>query len=153
MTRTRIVLGALVLAAASAGLTACEQPNPIISVFSGTTTEWREAACWSESAAIDPNECAQTVIANAADGPGLARVPVVPGEVVGISVDPKVADKGWTPRIGGQNLTQTPVTSTYFRFTFPEFQEVPAEGLNLEIIAGSNETTNGLWLFQLVQPG
>jgi hypothetical protein len=151
MTRTRIVVGAVALAAASVALTGCEKPNPIATVYSGTSSEWREAACWSTSGAIDPNECAQQVIAEAPSGPKLAQVPVVPGQVVGISVDPVVADKGWTPRVAGQPLTPTPLTGTYFRFTFPEFQEVPAEGLNMEIVAGSSDQTSGLWIFQLVQ--
>ncbi|MBI1351939.1 MAG: hypothetical protein GC156_12570 [Actinomycetales bacterium] len=152
MTRTRIALGALVLAAAALTLTACSKPNPIATVYSGTSSEWREAACWSSSSAIDATQCAQQVLSNASGG-SLATVPVVPGEVVGISVDPVVAEKGWTPRIAGQPLTQTPLTQTYFRFTFPEFQGVPSDGLNMEIIAGTNGDTNGLWLFQLVPAG
>jgi hypothetical protein len=151
MTRTRIAVSVVALAAASLTLTACTKPNPIATVFSGTASEWREAACWSADSAIDPTECAQQVIADAGSGPRLAEIPVVPGQVVGISVDPVVADKGWTPRVAGQNLTDTPLTGTYFRFTFPEFQQVPAEGLNMEIVAGSSEQTNGLWIFQLVQ--
>ena len=72
------------------------------------------------------------------------------GQTVGISVDPVVADAGWSPRINGQNLTQTPITSTYFRFTFPEFQEVAEDGLLMELVAGQAEQTRGVWLFQLV---
>lgn len=144
----------LVLAGAAAlalSLTACEQPNPGASVFSGTTSQWRQAVCWAgEGESIDANACAQDVIAKAADGGQLASIPVVPGQTVGISVDPVVADAGWSPRINGQNLTQSPITSTYFRFTFPEFQDVAEEGLLMEIVAGEAEQTRGLWLFQLV---
>lgn len=145
-----VVCGAAVL---TLGLSACEKPNPGASVFSGTTTKWREAACWAaDAAALDINSCAQDVIAAAASGAATATIPVVPGQVVGISVDPIVADTGWYPRINGQNLTQTPITSTYFRFTFPEFQEVGDEGLVMEIVAGTAEQTRGIWVFKLVQP-
>jgi hypothetical protein len=132
-------------------LTACEQPNPGATVFSGTTSQWRQAACWAgEGESIDANACAQDVIEKAAAGGQLASIPVVPGQTVGISVDPVVADAGWSPRINGQNLTQSPITSTYFRFTFPEFQEVAADGLMMELVAGQADATRGVWLFQLV---
>jgi hypothetical protein len=150
MKRTRVALLATVLGVAALGLAACEKPNPGASVFSGTTTKWREAACWAATGSIDANACAQEVIEKAASGSKLAEVPVVPGQVVGISVDPVVADAGWFPRINGQNLTQSPITSTYYRFTFPEFQEVGEDGLTMELVAGSGEQTRGLWLFQLV---
>lgn len=150
MKRTRVALLATVLGVTALGLAACEKPNPGASVFSGTTTKWREAACWAESGSIDATACAQEVIGKAASGSRLAEIPVVPGQVVGISVDPVVADAGWSPRINGQNLTQSPITSTYYRFTFPEFQQVAEDGLTMEIVAGSGEETRGLWLFQLV---
>ena len=154
MTGTRAVLLIPVLAAAALGLTACEQPNPGASVFSGTTSQWRQAACWAEEGAtIDAESCATDVLESAAAGDRLASIPVVPGQVVGISVDPVVADAGWSPRINGQNLTQTPITSTYFRFTFPEFQEVPADGLTMELVAGSDGDNRGIWFFQLLPRG
>lgn len=151
MTHVRLPLILAGAAVLTLGLTACEQPNPGASVFSGTTSQWRQAACWvDEGDSLDANACAQDVIANAGEGGKLASIPVVPGQTVGISVDPVVADAGWYPRINGQNLTQSPITSTYFRFTFPEFQEVAADGLVMELVAGSAEETRGVWLFQLV---
>ena len=135
----------------SLGLTACEKPNPGASVFSGTTTEFRQAACWTfDTDSIDADSCAQDVIDAAASGARSASIPVVPGQVIGISVDPVVADAGWSPRINGQNLVQSPITSTYFRFTFPEFQDVPEDGLLMEIVAGQDEKTRGIWIFRLV---
>lgn len=150
MKRTRVALLITVLGVTALGLTACEKPSPGASVFSGTTTKWREAACWAASGSIDANACAQEVISKATSGAKLAEVPVVPGQVIGISVDPVVADTGWFPRINGQNLTQSPITSTYYRFTFPEFQEVGDDGLTMEIVAGADDATRGIWLFQLV---
>lgn len=151
MTGTRAALLIPVLAATALGLAACEKPNPGATVFSGTTSQWRQAACWAgEGATIDAETCAKDVLEEATSGSRLASIPVVPGQVVGISVDPVVADAGWSPRINGQNLTQSPITSTYFRFTFPEFQEVPADGLTMELVAGSNGENRGIWFFQLL---
>ncbi len=151
MTRARlplVIAGAAVLAL---GLTACEKPNPGATVFSGTTSQFRQAACWAFDAdALDADACAQDVIDAAASGATTAAIPVVPGQVIGISVDPVVADAGWSPRINGQNLVPSPITSTYFRFTFPEFQEIPQDGLIMELVAGQDEKTRGIWIFKLV---
>ncbi len=73
----------------------------------------------------------------------------MPGDTVGISVDPKVADAGWTPVIGQQRLTSTPLDTTYYRFTYPDLQEVPADGVLLQIVAGRGESTKGIWVFRL----
>jgi hypothetical protein len=89
------------------------------------------------------------VVTEALDGADVARIPVIPGQVIGISVDPVVADAGWYPVIGSQRLTQQPITSTYYRFTYPDLQEVPADGVSLQVVAGA-EGTLGLWVFQLI---
>ena len=151
MTRARLPLVLAGAALLALGLTACEKPNPGATVFSGTTSQFRQAACWSfDAAALDAHSCAQDVIDAAASGSRTASIPVVPGQVIGISVDPVVADAGWSPRINGQNLAPTPITSTYFRFTFPEFQEIPQDGLIMEIVAGQDAKTRGIWIFKLV---
>ena len=151
MTSRRLVAsaaGAVVLALALAG---CTKPGPGITVFSGTTSANREAACWSfDGTGIDASTCAQDVLDSATAGDAIASIPVIPGTVVGISVDPKVADVGWTPRVAGQPLVAEPLTTTYWRFTFPEFQEVGDDGLTMEIVAGEGDATRGIWLFQLV---
>ena len=72
--------------------------------------------------------CTDWFTAIAADGS-----PYEGAVVIGISVDPVVADAGWYPRINGQNITQSPITSTYYRFTFPDFQEVSKDGIALEV--------------------
>ena len=152
MTRARLALTVAALAAVTVALAGCEKPNPGASVYSGTTTQYRQAACWSADGSIDATACAQAVLAKAKDGVTIATVPAVPGQVIGISVDPVVADAGWYPRINGQNITQSPITSTYYRFTFPDFQEVSKDGIALEVVAGAADATKGIWLFQLV-PG
>lgn len=151
MTRGRLLVAIAGTAITAAALAGCTKPAPGVSVFSGTTTEYRSAACWAfDNASLDASQCASDLLADAAEGGSLARIPVVPGSTVGISVDPVVADAGWTPRIGSQPLAAEPITSTYWRFTFPEFQALTDEGIPMEIIAGSDGNTQGVWLFQLV---
>jgi hypothetical protein len=135
-------------------LTACEKPAPGVSVFSGMTSTHRAALCWSfDGAPLSPETCAQDVVTQALEGAEVGRIPVIPGDVIGISVDPVVADAGWFPVIGSQRLTQTPITSTYYRFTYPDLQQVPADGVSLQVVAG-RDGTRGLWVFQLVpSPG
>ena len=154
MTMRRIA----VLAAAGASvfaLSACEKPSPGVTVFSGQTSAHSEALCWSFSGeSLDSSACAQDVVESALRGGGVGTIPVVPGETIGISVDVTVAKEGWTPVVGSQRLLQTPTTSTYYRFSFPDLQEVPADGLPLQIVSGSGDSTTGIWIFRLVpRPG
>lgn len=133
------------------GLTGCDKPNPGASVFSGTTTQFQRAACWSFSGeAIDPAACAKDVVGDAKAGARIPSIPVVPGQVIGISVDPVVADEGWAPQVNGQPLITTPTTSTYFRFSYPELQPVPADGILMQIVAGKDGASRGVWFFRLV---
>lgn len=150
----RPVLAASVAVVSVLALAACEKPAPGVTAFSGTTSAHREALCWSfDGEPLSPETCAQDVVTEALDGADVARIPVIPGQVVGISVDPVVADAGWFPVIGSQRLTQQPITSTYYRFTYPDLQEVPADGVSLQVVAGADGTL-GLWVFQLVpSPG
>lgn len=146
--RTALVVS---LAAVSAlALGACEKPAPGVTVVSGMTSAYRAALCWSfDGEPLSSQTCAQDVVTEALDGADVASIPVTPGQVIGISVDPAVASAGWYPVIGSQRLTQRPITSTYYRFTYPDLQEVPVDGVSLQVVAGS-EGTLGLWVFQII---
>ena len=147
--RTAAVLAGTALLAL--GLTACDKPNPGASVFSGTTSQFQRASCWSfDGASIDATACAKDIVGGAAGGASIPTIPVIPGQVIGISVDPVVADGGWQPQINSQSLTTSPITSTYFRFTYPEFQAVPADGIVMQILAGQQGSATGVWFFRLV---
>ena len=150
----RPAIAATVAVLSVLGLAACEKPAPGVSVVSGMTSAYRAALCWSfDGEPLSAETCAQDVVTEALDGADVARVPVIPGQVIGISVDPVVADAGWFPVIGSQRLTQQPITSTYYRFTYPDLQEVPADGVSLQVVAGADGTI-GLWVFQLIpSPG
>lgn len=150
---TCVATGALA-GAAMLSLAACEKPAPGVTVVSGMTSAYRAALCWSfDGTPLNPETCAQDVVTNALEGEQVARIPIIPGTTIGISVDPAVADAGWYPVVGSQRLTQEPVYSTYYRFTYPDLQPVPANGVALQVVAGKGEATQGLWVFQLVPPG
>lgn len=146
----RKALLAAVLVIAPLALAACEKPGPGASVVSGTSSAWREAICWAHDGdALEPGTCAQDLIERATAGGTVAEIPVLPGDTVGISVDPVVAETGWYPVIGNQRLTTRPVTSTYYRFTYPDLQELPTDGTLLQVVAG-DAATRGIWVFKLV---
>jgi hypothetical protein len=140
----------LVLAGAgllALGLTACDKPNPGASVFSGTTSQFQRAACWSEGEAyLDATTCAEGVLTQAAANTG--AIPVLAGRTIGISVDPSVADVGWFPVLGDQRLTPQPVTSTYFRFA-PTQEQLSAGNGTLAVIAGDAKGSRGVWVYRL----
>jgi hypothetical protein len=132
-------------------LTACTKPSPGATVFSGGSSAYREAACWTDGdTGLDASNCTEDLIAKASDGEVVGKVSVVPGSTVGISVDPVVADAGWYPVIGNQRLVDEPITSTYYRFTYPDMQSIPEGGTALQIIAGA-EKAKGIWVFSLVK--
>jgi hypothetical protein len=136
-------------------LTACEQPAPGITAFSGTNSVRAEALCWAFDAdSLAPDACARDIIAGNELG-GAPELPVNlnPGTVVGISVDKAVAEDGWVPALGGQRLVNSPITETYYRFTFPPTfpqAELPANGLGLQILSGPQTQLRGVWAVRLV---
>ena len=95
---------------------------PGVTVFTGTTSERLAPTCFSWDGQIDPQQCLNDAAQKAASGQ-TATLDVVPENVVGISVDPAIAEQGWYPSIAGQRLSQEAITETYFRFSFPR---VPA---------------------------
>lgn len=138
---------ALALALAGGGLVGCEKPVPTVTVFSGTSSVRAEALCGtSELSVIQPAECAVDALDS---NESLDRLSVKSGNTVGISVDPAIAEKGWSVRIGTQALNANPISSTYFRFSWPETQ-MPENGYPLQIVSSSDAGLNGLWAVRLV---
>jgi hypothetical protein len=147
----RFMRRVLVIALAALALAGCTKPFPGISVVSGTTTKHQAALCWTfDKPSLEPGMCSQDLISDAMNGETVSRIPIAPGQTIGISVDPIVADQGWTPIIGNQPLSQSPLTTLYFRFAYPELQPVPEAGLDLQIVAGSGNDIKGIWSFKLV---
>jgi len=133
-------------------LAGCEKPNPGVTVWSGTSSKHVEALCWQheEVGGLTPRECAEDVLASAGAGEGIASLEVAPGETVGVSVDPVVAEGGWSLQIAGQTLASG-LTETYYRFTFPEQVATEGTGFTLQVIAAARPNgARGYWFFQLV---
>jgi hypothetical protein len=133
-------------------LAGCEKPYPGVTAWSGTSSEHVEALCWQpeELGGLTPRECAEDVLATAGAGQGIAALEVSPGDTVGVSVDPIVAEGGWSLQIAGQTLA-TGLTDTYYRFTFPEQVAAEGAGYTLQVIAAAKPNgARGYWFFQLV---
>jgi hypothetical protein len=133
-------------------LSGCEKPYPGVTVWSGTSSEHAEALCWQpkELGGLTAAECANDVLETAGSGQGISGLEVAPGATVGVSVDPVVADGGWSLQIAGQTLA-TGLTDTYYRFTFPEQVAAEGAGYTLQVIAAAKPNgSRGYWFFQLV---
>ncbi len=158
MPSRRPVLTLLAASAAVLSLAACEKPAPGISVFSGTSSAHREAICWSFEAnqAVEKGDCTLDLEAQPAGDIAdallkeIAIIPTKPGETVGISVDPEVADNGWLVSINGAPLTRTPVTEKYFRFTMPPkpLRDGDAQ-LVVQAVTDDGAAVRGSWIFGL----
>ena len=150
MTR-RLVALATVAAAAALTLTGCTKPNPGVSVVSGTNSAQEEALCWAwDNAAIDPKTCAGDVLAKAVDAGKIPTVAVAPGDTIGISVDPVVAEAGWVPLLGTTEIAPGPIHTNYLRFTVPSLADLGASPKRLAVVALSGQQLRGAWAFDIV---
>ena len=141
------VLGLTGLAAVAMTVTGCEKPAPGITVFSGTSSIRSEALCWAfDSDQLTPGECADEILRGQTTQ-GIQTLPAVPGNTVGISVDPVVAESGWNIVIGGQSLSESPLTTNYFRFTLP--LQLGSQALPLQIVSGQDTKIRGVWIVGL----
>ena len=131
-------------------LSACQKPNPGVSVWSGTNSVHSQAVCWTQQDAITPEECAQTIVESAINSPEVGTIEILSDQTVGISVDPDVAEFGWYIAIGGQRFNVSPIHETYYRFTFPKVS-IPTSGYDMQIISqGKGSATRGIWVFKLI---
>ena len=139
------------LGLAALALTGCTKPSPAVSVVSGTNSVNEEALCWDFNVDEAGLNC-KNLATNLEDAlPSALSVPSMEGNTVGISVDPVVAEEGWTAFFNGQPLSQTPLTETYFRFTIPVGTTLNAEGTPLAVASISNNQMRGLWLFKITK--
>ncbi|NQU36738.1 MAG: hypothetical protein HQ526_03970 [Actinobacteria bacterium] len=146
------VLGIGLTVVAVAGLSACTKPTPEVTVVSGSTSAVAPALCWEPDSTV--RDAVVSCIGESLTNPAgeVPEIPVIPGNVVGVNVDPEIAEAGWTVAIDQTPLSREPITETYFRFTYPDLQTVPAEGLQLSVVARGNsaDKDRGLWSFRLV---
>lgn len=152
MNSARRSLAITLVALSPLALAGCEKPNPGITVWSGTRSEHTQALCWQpeEGQALGPRDCAQDVLDAAGKGEGIPRLEVSPGDTVGVSVDPVVAESGWSISIAGQTLASG-LTDTYYRFTFPEQVATGGPGYTMQVVAAAQPTgSRGYWFYQLI---
>ena len=153
MTARRRLLAALSAGAAVLALTGCEAPAPIVTVYSGMASEWKEADvfCFEEGQDLAGDECVQRSTT-------ATRIEVEPGKQVGIDVGREVVERGWYIELGdpsGQGQSQQSEVQEdkhYFAFTAPQ---VGPQGLRLTVRAvgedGPESAPTGEWVFDLVQ--
>ncbi len=154
MRRAHHVIGLTALAAASLTLTGCEKPAPGVTVFTGTQSVHSEALCWAFDAdQLSPGTCAADILQGQTTS-GVQRLTATPGNVVGVSVDPAVAEAGWNIVIGGQKLSESPMTETYFRFSLPDLPgQLGTEPVPLQVVAGQDTKIRGVWIVALQPNG
>ncbi len=155
MRRSRVLALALTLASASFMLTGCSKPYPGVSVWSGTHSIHQPAQCWSADAsqAINTTACSKALDAASA-AKQIPTLTITPGSTMGISVDVKVAKGGWVAKLGSNTLTPTKVTTTYWRFTYPQLAGLPAKNQLVILAVGPTASTyRGVWVFNTVETG
>jgi hypothetical protein len=151
VTPRRRLLAAVSAGVAALALTGCERPAPIVTVVSGTNSEWKEADVWCfEGQSFEAGDCAQR-----AEGP--TRLDVKPGEQVGVDVSKSVVERGWVVELSSPDGQQEPQQSQvfedqhYFAFTAPS---AGPQGLRLTVRAvgeqGESGPPSGVWTFDLV---
>jgi hypothetical protein len=149
MTARRLLPAALA-AVAVLGLSACEAPAPIVTVFSGSTSEWKEADVFCfEDQSLEDDECAER-------DTDVVEIPVSPGERVGVDVSEELVERGWFVELGpvGSDQAQTSEIlddGHYFAFSAPP---VGPQGYSLTIRTlgedGPRGAHSGEWSFRLV---
>lgn len=139
--------GLVALAVGSIALTGCEKPAPGISLFTGPASVRSEALCWAfDSPQLSPGDCAQEIL-DGSTTTGIQTIQALPGNTVGISVDPDVAEAGWNIVIGGQKVAPQPLTTNYFRFTLP--LQLGTQPLPIQVVAGADGAIRGVWIIAL----
>ena len=149
MTARRRLLAAASATFAVTALTACEKPAPLVTVVSGGTSVYSEAAayCFEEDQTLAGGECAQR-------SPEVRRIEVRQGERIGIDVDKELVERGWQleiqdPADPQRTQASSTITDHYFPFTAPGI----APGGTLVLIVrtvGADDAPTGEWQFELV---
>ena len=158
MQSRRRLLTALAAVLGLLALTACQEPAPGATVFSGSTSANREAVCWSfdPTQAVEKGDCSLDLEAQPAGDVAqtlldeIAIIPTTGGDNVGISVDPAVAENGWLVSINGRSLNRNPLTEKYFRFTMPPAALRRGDAqLVISALTEDGSQVRGTWLFGL----
>lgn len=154
--RRRRLAAASTALGAILGLTACEQPTPLVSLYSGGTTLQDRAFSFCFPGQ-DPQRMAGEPGACRYDS---ERKPLVlqvrPGDSVLIDVDKDLADAAWfaTLRVEGKEGSRIAVQEEHTGRIQPDFNQGPQQFLEVRKLdrAADDAQVVGLWLFVVV-PG
>ena len=152
----RRTLSALAAGSALLGLSACEAPAPIVTLYSGDTSLYDEAFvyCFDDQ---DPEKEAGADGACRFDAEREAQVlQVTPGDTVLVDVDKDLADAAWfvslTPE-GGEAVRVSDVeVESHTARVLPDFSQGVRQTLEVRKLASEEEgaPVTGLWRYTLV---
>ncbi len=157
--RRRRLIASLGACAALAGLTACEKPTPLVTLYSSGTSinDVALSYCFPGQ---DPAKEPGTEGSCRFDTEGrMAKVlEVRPGEEVLVDVDREISESGWFVVLRGQQQGQQSRLATQqhehvTRFQ-PDFTQSPVITVEIQKLASAAEDARpvGIWQFQ-VAPG
>ncbi|MGW3915025.1 DUF2771 domain-containing protein [Streptomyces sp. NPDC005070] len=143
--RRRAVTTVGAVSAGLLALSACDKPTPIATVTVGTKSVSSEADCYNDGDALkaDLTGCLRSK--------DIKSITVDPDETVRFGVDPKIADKGWTILMNGQQLLPETTNKTYLTIPGSVFfnQQYGATGSStLVSVKEGDKTVTGLWSFK-----
>ena len=135
-------------AAVLISLTACDKPNPEVTVVSGARSVHAPAICWMDDA---NGACSMDTNAPAVE------LRATSSATLGISVDSQVAEIGWRPSliVNGQEqkLTSGVLHRRYWRMQYPEVALTSLAGTPLQLVVYSltedGKAVRGYWTFSL----
>jgi hypothetical protein len=123
------------------GLSGCEKPTPLVTVTSGSSSVHTEAACYEEKGQVSVESCQ--------DPGGAPEIEVSPNGYVAVGVEPEMADAGWQVTVNGQQVTQQPLDTTYYRIGPLPAQFLAQGPIELTVASQQDGQVNGLWTFRV----
>jgi hypothetical protein len=149
MTARRRLLAAASVTLALTALTGCERPAPLVTVVSGGTSVYTEAAayCFGEGQTLPSGSCATRATT-------VPRLQTRQGERIGIDVDKELSDRGWQlelqdPADPQRTQASATITDHYFPFTAPGIAPEGTLLLTVRTVDADGAAT-GEWRFELV---
>ena len=153
--RRRRPAAALAAAAALFGLTACEQPTPLVTIYSGQTSINDRAFSYcfeGQDPAAEPGTegaCRYDV-----EGRQPKVLEVRPGDQVLVDVDKALADAGWyvVLRGAGAQASRLAVQEEHVTRFQPDFSQSPTITVEIRKVVSPEDDsqTTGLWQFVVV---
>ena len=153
--RLRRRLGAtLTASAALIALTGCEQPTPIVTLYSGGTSLYDDAFSYCFDGQ-DPAKEPGTAGACRFDADRQTKkLGVRPGDVVVVDVDRDIAEKGWYVVLRGAEANQQVRLATQQEHVTsfqPDFTQSPTITVLVQKLTDTSDTAQsiGVWQFEL----